>query len=322
MPSQPKRHHYLPESYLCRFTHGGTPSSELWVYDIEKREFRSQTPHGTGVQRHYYSVTLPNGTKDARLETEFSEVEGCAISIIKKVEARQDLTNEERSALAYFLALLKVRVPQFEDTFNQSQEQLFRMATRMLLDNDRRAQEAIDQFQKETGKTISMSGKEMAEFASDPTRCRFVLDRRHSLILSLKMADALAPDFHRMEWTFVHSPNNTSFLTTDAPYTITPPPNAGKGPTAMGYGYKHIGTKKIMPLSAKTAVVMGDPGSDTIHCDLDDNGVFSINCGLASDAFRYVIGRDEANLRSVVEEVLRLEKLSGSKWGGSRLIFG
>ena len=62
--SQPKRHPYLPQPYLCRFTRGGERERVFWVCDIEKRELRRQTSKNTAVQKHCYSRTLPDGSKD------------------------------------------------------------------------------------------------------------------------------------------------------------------------------------------------------------------------------------------------------------------
>ena len=147
---QPKRHHYLPESYLRRFTREGEAGSLFWVYDIEKREIRPQTPHNTGCQRHYYCVTMPDGSRNADLETAFSRNETSVTSLMPKVERSELLSDAARSELAYFLALLKVRVPQFETECNQTHEFLTRRLIETMMGEESRIQDLMTRYEQDS----------------------------------------------------------------------------------------------------------------------------------------------------------------------------
>jgi len=105
---------------VLRFTRDGNPSSELWVCHSEKADLRKQTPRGTGVGGDYYSPRMPDGTRDTKLETAFSMVERRAVVLFERVENQVALLNAERSECADFLAIRKLRVPQYEDECNTS----------------------------------------------------------------------------------------------------------------------------------------------------------------------------------------------------------
>jgi len=50
--SKPKRHHYLPQFYLDKFSRSGS----LYIFDRELNEYREQTPTNTAVKSHYYAL--------------------------------------------------------------------------------------------------------------------------------------------------------------------------------------------------------------------------------------------------------------------------
>lgn len=83
MPSHPKRHHYLPESYLKRFKR----EKALWVYDIETKQLRPQTPTDTGAIGYFNVLEDTNGVRQTNLNI-------CHGAIRNRRVARQSLLRE------------------------------------------------------------------------------------------------------------------------------------------------------------------------------------------------------------------------------------
>ena len=104
--SFPKRHHYLPISYLDGFAR----DRMLWVFDRVKDEFRQQTPLNTGLEKHLNTYTDEFGEKKT-IESELAEIEGATKSIIFSLNQRQKIKEPEREVLSQFVALLWMRVP-------------------------------------------------------------------------------------------------------------------------------------------------------------------------------------------------------------------
>src|ERR1700677_4277820 len=115
MGKNPKRHHFLPKSYLDGFARDGF----VWLYDRRKNEYRRQQPLNTAVIGNYYVFENKEGEKDYSLESYFSKIEGSAKSTIKKLEAKEEISPEERLYLAHFIALLMVRSPKFDREVNE-----------------------------------------------------------------------------------------------------------------------------------------------------------------------------------------------------------
>ena len=115
MGKNPKRHHFLPKSYLDGFARDGF----VWLYDREKNEYRCQQPLNTAVIGNYYVFENKDGQKDYSLENFFSKIEGSAKSTIGKLEVRGEISPEERLYLAHFIALLLVRSPKFDREVNE-----------------------------------------------------------------------------------------------------------------------------------------------------------------------------------------------------------
>ncbi len=105
----PKKHHYVPVTYLRRFTDG---DGLLWVYrkDDPSRPFR-QRPESTGFETHYYSQVGDDGVRDdSRLEALFSEMENPWAAIVEALADRQRVF-ATASSIIPFLALMRVRDP-------------------------------------------------------------------------------------------------------------------------------------------------------------------------------------------------------------------
>jgi hypothetical protein len=115
--SIPKRHHYLPESYLEGFTDG----KGFWVFDREENEYRYQLPKDTGVERHYYTFDGKDGNKHPEgIESLFNDVESEAKPILTKLDERKQITQKDKVILAYFVSFLMMRVPASRKIFNEN----------------------------------------------------------------------------------------------------------------------------------------------------------------------------------------------------------
>lgn len=108
----PKRQHFLPRFYLDGFTKEGV----LAVYDREANEIRVQQPVNTGVIGHFYTLEDEEGRKRFEVEKMLSEFEAKASPTIRKLAAKEEISADERSDLAIFVALAGFRTPDIVDS--------------------------------------------------------------------------------------------------------------------------------------------------------------------------------------------------------------
>jgi hypothetical protein len=121
----PKRHHYVPETILKRFT-----DEEGWLHLYSRREgrVRRTRPRNAFCEGHLYSEVDDEGRKDPRVELELSWLETVIDPILTKFEdsARTgrlpNLTSSELLTWRFFFIVQWRRVPDLHQTVATDQE--------------------------------------------------------------------------------------------------------------------------------------------------------------------------------------------------------
>ena len=226
--SQPKNHHYVPESYLKRFT---DVTGFLHIRDCTRDQTRRQRPDQVmtinayyrqawatqGVDPNIFEIGLGKG-----LESETREV------IDKLIMSPHTLNDHDTASLLNYLELQRIRVPR----------------------------------QAETAKALmreAILNSAPADIAADVAAGRLQLNIRDSARFEyMKMAlGSIHPWLARMEWEIFEAAPGTAFITTDSPVSffnprILPPAEAGVG---------LAGTKVLFPLSSRKLLLMRHPQS-------------------------------------------------------------
>jgi hypothetical protein len=312
--SEAKRHHYLPVSYLRRFTKDGTDRGLLWLCDISTREIRAQTPLNTAVQGYYNAIEKKDGTRDNQIEKDLSVLEGQVVPIIDNIECGAPLTRAERRKLAFFVAVQKHRAPDFEKQVEMTEEAIMGRVGRMLYADHDKAKEVFARYERETGKVLGVPPKELSEMFAN-RKVDVVVSRNASLQIMVNQAPQIADLLVQMEWAFFHAPDGETFVTSDQPFTLTAPPAASRTPPLGTYGILNPGCRKLFPLSPKVCLVIFDRGYGAPHRLATADQMNLINRTTAADAYRYLIGRDEATVRKLAQI---MDAAFGSKWGGTK----
>ncbi len=294
--STPKRHHYLPQFYLEGFCRDDL----LWVYDRDKKEFRQQAPINTAVQKYYYSFENDNGERDAEVEGLLSLVETYTKPIIDKLNNREYIDETEKETLSIFIGFLYSRVPSFEKTYNDNTERLLRHMNKVIFSDEKRTEQILRKYERDTGKKIDISAKELSEFALDDNRYYIEIHRNKSLQMMLDLCKKLPIYFVQMDWLFLFAPRNSSFITTDDPFVLIPPREL---PNNAPYGIATKGTQKFVPLSQKVCLAMFDRGNKINIKEANRDEVRGLNLSIVSRSDRFVIARDKALVKNVVETV-------------------
>ncbi len=111
----PRKHHYLPKSYLAAWTDDGTLDGQLQVIDNKSGRAWAVRPANAAAENDLYLIDLSEVEGDvaaAEIETAFATIESAAMPVIKRVVAGQNLLDDiEQQDLMAFLAVLTMRVP-------------------------------------------------------------------------------------------------------------------------------------------------------------------------------------------------------------------
>jgi len=292
--TSPKRHHYLPQFYIDAFCRSG----KIWVYDRQKDQFRQQTPPNTAVIGHYYSIAAPDGEKDTELESVLAQVESEAKPIIAKVSDGRRISDQEKANLAYFIAWLYARVPEFQATYEDLSEELYKKILRQAFATVEETQRLVESHPALKDHPITISAKRLHEFVQGGDY-EIKTHRNLSLMMSIETAQDLWNYFVQMNWVFCRAEAGSHYITTDTPVCLIPPV-VKPGPAWMGTGLLTPGAAKLVPLTSNTALLMGDRGTRMVHRATEAWRVRDGNLALAVRCHRYLLGPDEAELRDLV----------------------
>ena len=166
-----KRHHYLPQFYLERFS---DTDHLLWVFDRDRNEFRKQLPKDTAVQGYYYSFTDEDGNRRNDIEEFFSKVESETKPLLERIDRGELLSDEDKSTLSVFIAFQKTRVPDFEKGMDEAGEKMMKRINEMMFHSEEAAAQMLRRYEADTGERVNSSPRDLTEFVQSGD------DRRHS----------------------------------------------------------------------------------------------------------------------------------------------
>lgn len=297
--SQPRRHHYLPRFYLESFSREGT----LTIYDRSKNEYRRQIPEKVAVEKDYYAVIDADGKKDMGVERFLEKIEHKASLAIKKLDAREMLTPEENEAIALFVGYMKCRVPDFEKGVNELTEKMLMELSKTLFADEKSAASLMKQMEADAGESSGLTPADMVAFAEGGLYEIKQTNRGYTVDMMITMGHKIANLLMNMDWVILQAPSETAFITTDNPFVLTPPSGHTPGHIYGGYGIATKGALKIMPLSAKSVLMITDMGRRVAFKTLPKHVVRKFNIAIAAGSDQLVMGKDKIVLERMVKEV-------------------
>ena len=302
----PKRQHFLPKFYLKGFTKDG----KVAVFDRELNQIRVQQPLNTCVIGHFYTMEDSTGRRRFELEQLLSEYETKASGVIKKLDAMQGIDADERTDLAIFVAFAGFRTPDIVDSLKAFNSGLIKdicmqtfadveeVKTRMRGKPDAPSSE----------EKLEAEARELVEFAQSG---QYEVTTNHpwAVSMGIKMAFAVAPILAGRDWAIFHRDNdNKSFVTTDAPVLLTTV--APRQNNSWGIGFGNTDALVLFPLNESCILAIYGSEGDLKHSTVGAEQIRQINLALADRCQRFVIGRDEALVRSLANHL----RLADKKW--------
>lgn len=225
--NDPKKHHYIPSSYLARFT---DTSGFLHVFDrISRDQWRKQRPKEVMHIRNYYRQEwAPSAIDQNIFEKSLGEwLENTAKNAIDcLILAQSNLTEQDFALFLLYLELQRLRVPrQGKMAMALMRDTILRLAPPDII-----ADIHAGKFQLTMNKSA-----------------RFEYMRN--------MIGQLLPWFSRMKWEVIEAEKGSAFITTDSPlslYNVACPPPAEAGMALAG-------TMVLFPLDSRHLLVMRHP---------------------------------------------------------------
>jgi hypothetical protein len=123
-----------------------------------------------------------------------------------------------------------------------------------------------------------------------------------------ELAERFTMGFACMDWLIAHADRRTSFISTDSPLGFFIPERL-RGSGKVNLGLLSEDVTKLIPLTQRTALIVGLPGVGFGHCRVDRQQVRSINISVARECERFVLGSEDNLVRAIVQR----SKIEGCK---------
>ena len=296
----PKRQHFLPRFYLENFSANGLVA----VYDREQNTVRLQQPVNTGVIGHFYTMKDAEGRKRFELEQLLSEYEGKAKTVIDKLAAREGINDDERSDMAIFIALGAMRTPDAIDSLKAFNSEIVTHVMKSMFHDVDEVEARLREDSDHAGTPdhqVRTEAKLMVEMAQNDG-VKVSTNHRWAVGIAIQTALEIAPIFAGRDWVVLHRNNEKkSFITSDAPVFLTTV--APRAERFWGVGFGNTDALVFFPLKESCTLAMYGNRGDLRHSEVDTERVRQLNLAIASRCQRFVIGRDEALLRSLAQRV-------------------
>lgn len=282
------------------------------MYDREEDEVRIQQPVNTGVVGHFYTMEDAQGRRRFELEQLLSEYEGKAKPVIDKLAAREPIDAEQRTDLAIFIALGAMRTPDVVDSLKAFNAGMVADAMKSMFANVddvaarlRDRPDSADKFDE----AVVAEAKLMVEMAQNGS-VQVKTKHQWAVGQAIRLGLEIAPIFAGRDWVVLHRDNEKkSFITTDAPVLLTTvAPRLNNFWAGVGYG--NADALVFFPLKDSCLLAMSGNEGDMRHDEVGTEQVRRLNLALAARCRRFVVGRDEALVRSLA----RTTGLATSKW--------
>jgi hypothetical protein len=288
-----KKHHYVPVFYQKGFANADLT---VWRYDRLLREYKPVPPKVNCREEDLYAVRAADGTWDRRIETDVLQpIDSAAARVIRALAPGFKPTRREIRDLVTFIGLQHTRLPSFGRAVRQIAESTYNDWLLMRFGTVDRAQEALEQYERETGTRLIE-----ASAMTDAVVNRRIAARANERVFIEHMfgiANELGLRLEQSDWTVLIAPETTAFVVCDDPFVPVPP--QGVVLEAMGFGVP--GTTCYFPLTKRLCLktIYGDFGFR--YQKIDSRVARTINQNIAAHSERFVMASNRDHLQSVIE---------------------
>lgn len=272
--SEPKKHHYLSQFYLSRFTLSDTNEGELFCYDINNNSFRQSKPKNEGYVK-YFNKIESNPANPNVLEKELSKIEGSISDLLKLIHETKTLpSTPDLNELLYFLALLGVRNPALRDNFHEFQERVTSTMFELMMSNKKIWDVELNRINAESNdKFKNISYEEMKDFIKGK-RWRLIESNENIIKREFRSVDHVYKLLHKRSWLLlVNESNEDYFVTSDRPVKLVPDK---LDDFKFGVGFSNRNVKLYFPLS-RSLLMMGVFGNQTASIPINREMIATLN---------------------------------------------
>lgn len=305
------RHHIVQEQYLRQWCKN-TFDCQLWIYTHSDGKFFQRGPSWKGFWREDFNIYEEEGEEDAYYlpEEVTSQIDNAGMTAIRNITFSKQLDGYQRSSLAFYAVLQYVRTPKFRENTNSMIDAQTKHFMRLDIPTPEDVRMTRDDILKEKPKNdMEREAIEKVKNMTDEEFKQTLFDTIHGDDVHVRLTNAghskqilkverNAQKVFEFAWTIMFAPQDTSFITSDAPCFAFAYKN-----TAMGAGLCSPNAVTIFPLSPSFCLMI-DPSIKGQHeqfTKISKSGVRAINQQILKHSHDCVVAYDEIHLKRLVK---------------------
>jgi hypothetical protein len=298
MKGVPKKHHYIPQFYQRGFTAG---NGLLWVYDRKLKTYKQLPPKTICCVEDFYSIKCDSAPQDRQIEsTILSHIDGCGADVIRRVKSGEHLDGPGFRELVRYVAFQYTRTPCFRRGIESLYIKNAELMSRIMFATPERAKEAIERYHQDDTVQTTVTPESMVE-AVLGEHLQVKVTEAPFLSQLLSLPEKLEPILEASNAEVLIAPENTGFIFCDNPIVAVPPEgfdiNCGDG-----VGIAYPGAIRYFPLTRGLCLRLGEPDFGFRYRRVAREIVRTVNCNVAANSERFIMGSDHAQLQSAVKK--------------------
>jgi hypothetical protein len=272
-----KRHHHLPAFLLRRFAErSGEREGLVWRLAKGTGQPRPVNPKREAALRHYYSLELPDGTKDTRPEEVIAAVENKAARALHAIARGETPSDEDRAWLALFVVFQHRRTPVGRSWLRFYDEKVAEMTTEVSLGNAESFRERARAADPDL--TLEEIEGMRLEMLEDFEAGRISIESTPSREVAAMFlnADAIAEDLLRnFTWGVVRAPDGAELVLPGMGITLhdPTPPHPGSG---LGFR-SSPNAETILPVDPSFAIALLPGPPEWFDASMDEAAAEDLN---------------------------------------------
>lgn len=286
-----RRHHYVPQCYLKRFTAERKKKRQITVFGGKSCRTFTSAIDNVALERDFNRVELAGLEPDA-IENLMAGVEDDISKALDRIAAVQSIAaKEDRITLVNLICVLALRNPRLRETIREFHEQVMKRILQLLLETPERWAEHVKKMADKGNDLPKLSFEEVKSFVKKRD-FRVTLPTERHIRIELEGFKDLLPVMLSRKWVLIKAPERSGgFITSDHPVVLMwsdPKMRAG----FYGPGFGLTGTEVLFPVCTRLAVVGAFEIREGETIEVDENAVAAFNGAQIAYAERQVYARD------------------------------
>lgn len=254
--SKPRKHHYLSQSYLKRFSKNGSKKSQLIVVDLVERRYFKSKPDGIGCKRDFNRIDSDNLPPDYLENNILSKFEGYVSRSIDEVENTRNFEGKNKNIILRAISAFAIRNPWRRAHWSSVMENIYKRLIGEMIHRDIFIKNGMS-------KEDSIKLKDLHEKDGYTVNT----PREQHISLELKSLDTVLSCLVDRKWKLFISHDDDFFISSDNPVMLDYfdpdkiPPMHRNSP-----GFCLLNTFVIFPLTRNLLLLGSFEGSD--GCDI------------------------------------------------------